>query len=379
MFLIEQSGLVITEKAYMQLSPERAAAFYAEHRDKSFFPALTTFMTSGPIWVLVLAGVDAIASWRTLMGPTDSDAARSMAPDSIRARFGTNKTFNACHGSDSPASASREIRFYFPETITDPLPSANDVAAYVRKHLAPSLLPALTKLCKEKPSTDRNECITWLGQYLLETSSNSRGRAITEAELAAMGVIEDEVDLSDPFDSSDDDGEADGVTMSEQAVDAAVPAPTPTAASVAEHAAGDASSAAAISRLERVEGDLDLGDTLDDMELQLAATRVQSSFRGFQARKKVAKMKLEQKENEAATKLQATYRGHRVRKQQKQQLATEPETKEEEVAESTAAVAVAEESVTTEGEDATTAAEPTEVAASAHAEPAMAEEAEATS
>ena len=309
MYLIEQSGLIIAEKAYLQLTKERAGGFYAEHKGKPFYPALTEFMTSGPIWVLVLAGADAIVMWRKLMGPTDSDAARESDPDSIRAKFGTNKTFNACHGSDSPSSASREIRFYFPETITDPLPSANDVAAYVRKHLAPSLLPALTKLCKEKPSTDRNECITWLAQYLLETSNN-RGRSITEAELEAMGIIEDDVDLSDPFEDDLPAIEETEETKDDSDITMQVEADN---------------TADALSKLEKVEGDL--GDQLDDMELQVAATRVQSTFRGYQARKKVTKMKEDKKENEAATKLQATYRGHRVRKEQKSAKAALSEEK----------------------------------------------------
>ena len=313
MYLIEQSGLTITDKSYCQLSKERAGVFYGEHKGKPFYPALMDFMTSGPIWALALTGVDAIAKWRKLMGPTDSDEARMADPGCIRAKFGTNKTFNACHGSDSPASASREIRFYFPETITEPLPSAGEVAAYVRKYLAPSLLPALTKLCKEKPSTDANECITWLGQYLLETSDN-RGRVITEAELEAMGVIEQDIDLSDPVDGEEEEeAAAEGEGEGEGAADGAAAPDAAAEADVVSVGVESMAAADAISKLEKAEGDM--GSQLDDMELQLAATRVQSSFRGYRARKEVTKMKEEQREmNEAATKLQATYRGHMTRK-----------------------------------------------------------------
>lgn len=56
---------------------------------------------------------NAISKWRTLLGPTDSNAARKEAPKSIRAHFGTDKSFNAAHGSDSPASAAQEIDFFF--------------------------------------------------------------------------------------------------------------------------------------------------------------------------------------------------------------------------------------------------------------------------
>lgn len=362
MYMIERSGLTITEKSYVQLTKDRAGVFYGEHRGKSFYPALMDFMTSGPIWALALTGVDAISKWRKLMGPTDSDEARRMDPGCIRGKFGTNKTFNACHGSDSPASASREIRFYFPETTTEPLPSASEVAAYVRKYLAPSLLPALTKLCKEKPSTDANECITWLGQYLLETSDN-RGRVITEAELEAMGVIDHEIDLSDPV--GDDDADM------EEAV--APPADANTTDGEVTMEVENLAAADAISKLEKVEGDM--GSQLDDMELQLAATRVQSSFRGYKARKEVSKMKEEQAKemNEAATKLQASYRGYRVRKQAK---AEETKTAEEPAAAEAAPVEdrPAESEATAAESEATAAETEAEVGAAVEEPAAMEEE-----
>lgn len=63
---------------------------------------------------LVLAKVNAIREWRTLAGPTNSNKAREEAPESVRALYGTDGQRNAVHGSDSPASAEREIRFFFP-------------------------------------------------------------------------------------------------------------------------------------------------------------------------------------------------------------------------------------------------------------------------
>ena len=55
----------------------------------------------------------AIASWRSLIGPTDSNKARTDAPQSLRAQFGTDNTFNACHGSDAPDTAAAELGFFF--------------------------------------------------------------------------------------------------------------------------------------------------------------------------------------------------------------------------------------------------------------------------
>lgn len=71
-------------------------------------------MTSGPVVAMELMGVDAVNKWREMIGPTDSCVARKGAPSSLRARFGKDNTENACHGSDSLASAAREIEFFFP-------------------------------------------------------------------------------------------------------------------------------------------------------------------------------------------------------------------------------------------------------------------------
>ena len=80
---------------------------------KAFFDDLVGFMTSGPIYALKLEKVDAINSWRSLMGPSNFETAQEEAPDSLRATFGFNTTQNAVHGSDSPDSAVRELDFFF--------------------------------------------------------------------------------------------------------------------------------------------------------------------------------------------------------------------------------------------------------------------------
>ena len=65
---------------HMQLTPQRAQDFYAEHKGKSFFETLVSFMSSGPIYALVLARPNAIKEWRGLMGPTNSLTARAEKP-----------------------------------------------------------------------------------------------------------------------------------------------------------------------------------------------------------------------------------------------------------------------------------------------------------
>ena len=64
----------------MQLTPQRAQDFYAEHKGKSFSETLVSFMSSGPIYALVLARPNAIKEWRALMGPTNSLTARAEKP-----------------------------------------------------------------------------------------------------------------------------------------------------------------------------------------------------------------------------------------------------------------------------------------------------------
>jgi|TARA_R100000005_G_scaffold96582_1_gene84788 nucleoside-diphosphate kinase len=106
----ESAGLRVVAAKMLRLSEDVAGGFYAEHRERPFFPALIEFMTSGPVMVQVLEGENAIARNRELMGatnPKDADAG------TIRADFAESIDANAVHGSDSPASAEREIAYFF--------------------------------------------------------------------------------------------------------------------------------------------------------------------------------------------------------------------------------------------------------------------------
>ena len=94
----------------LSLSDELAGGFYAEHRERPFFPALIEFMTSGPVVVQVLEGEGAIALNRKLMGATNPKEADA---GTIRADFAESIDANAVHGSDSPESAAREIEYFF--------------------------------------------------------------------------------------------------------------------------------------------------------------------------------------------------------------------------------------------------------------------------
>ncbi len=106
----EDAGLQVVASRMLRLSEDLAGGFYAEHRERPFFPALIEFMTSGPVVVQVLEGDNAIARNRELMGATNP---KDADPGTIRADFAESIDANAVHGSDSPASAEREIAYFF--------------------------------------------------------------------------------------------------------------------------------------------------------------------------------------------------------------------------------------------------------------------------
>eukprot|EP00484_Ammonia_sp_Unknown_P007611 CAMPEP_0197072618 /NCGR_PEP_ID=MMETSP1384-20130603/210185_1 /TAXON_ID=29189 /ORGANISM="Ammonia sp." /LENGTH=730 /DNA_ID=CAMNT_0042511439 /DNA_START=29 /DNA_END=2220 /DNA_ORIENTATION=- len=182
---ITQNGFTIISQKRVHLKIEHAQHFYKEHQGKPFFDELTSFMSSGPIYAFILERIGAIKCWRTLLGPTNTFKAKESAPQSIRARYGTDQTANACHGSDSPQSAQREIRFYFPEiglTSTEiSTKMANSDTNIVEQYMSQKLgndetlkeflIRGLSELAKEKPGS-KLEVVEWFGHWLLDHNPN---------------------------------------------------------------------------------------------------------------------------------------------------------------------------------------------------------------
>lgn len=110
MTMIESAGFRIRAARMLHLSRPQAEGFYDVHRERPFFQDLVTFMTEGPVLVMVLEAQDAIARLRDLMGATDPAKAR---PDTVRSKFGTNIERNAIHGSDATETAAVEIGYFF--------------------------------------------------------------------------------------------------------------------------------------------------------------------------------------------------------------------------------------------------------------------------
>jgi nucleoside-diphosphate kinase len=110
---IEQKGLDLVALRLRTVDQELASQHYAEHDGKPFFGDLLEFITSGPLVAAVVEGPRAIAAFRQLAGGTDP--VEKATPGTIRGDYGLETQLNIVHGSDSPESASREIKLWFPD------------------------------------------------------------------------------------------------------------------------------------------------------------------------------------------------------------------------------------------------------------------------
>ncbi len=110
----ERKGLELVAIKRLTVGRELAERHYDEHSEKPFFGELVDFITSGPLVALVLEGRDCVLAARQLIGATNPLEA---APGSIRGDFALETGRNLVHGSDSPSSAAREIRLFFPELM----------------------------------------------------------------------------------------------------------------------------------------------------------------------------------------------------------------------------------------------------------------------
>ncbi len=117
----EEKGLRIAALRLDRIDRPTAEKHYAEHNGKPFYPGLLNFITSGPVVIMALSGVEAIAVVRTMLGATNGRAA---APGSIRGDFGISRGFNLVHASDSAAAAERELALFFPNNPFLPEPDA---------------------------------------------------------------------------------------------------------------------------------------------------------------------------------------------------------------------------------------------------------------
>jgi nucleoside-diphosphate kinase len=106
----EDKGLQIVGMKMTTISPPLARKMYAEHEGKEFHEPLLRFMTRGPVVLMAVRGKDAVVIVRKMLGPTFGPDAE---PGTVRGDFGVSKRYNLVHGSDSAASAKRELALFF--------------------------------------------------------------------------------------------------------------------------------------------------------------------------------------------------------------------------------------------------------------------------
>ena len=105
-----KNNLIVKDSKKIHLSKEEAAEFYKVHQSKPFYDALCSYLSSGPIMVMILEGENAVSLNRELMGATDPKNAEE---NTIRKLYGISIDKNSVHGSDSLDNAKREIDFFF--------------------------------------------------------------------------------------------------------------------------------------------------------------------------------------------------------------------------------------------------------------------------
>ncbi len=114
---LEDKGLKLIGMKMLKVTKELAQQHYVEHVNKSFYPLLDEFITSGPVVAMVAEGPEAISVFRNMMGSTNG---REATPGTIRGDYGVSRQMNLMHGSDGPEAAALEIPIYFqPEELID--------------------------------------------------------------------------------------------------------------------------------------------------------------------------------------------------------------------------------------------------------------------
>eukprot|EP01029_Cantina_marsupialis_P022161 TRINITY_DN53972_c0_g1_i1.p1 TRINITY_DN53972_c0_g1~~TRINITY_DN53972_c0_g1_i1.p1 ORF type:complete len:499 (-),score=179.29 TRINITY_DN53972_c0_g1_i1:225-1721(-) len=159
--VLDEEGFFICQKKELRFTRERAELFYIEHKGTNYFEDLIQYITDGTCLALEMSKVGAIQHFRKIMGPTNPEKAKNDAPESLRARFGTDVTRNGFHGSDSATGASRELKLVFPSPPMNQMGTKQYLAATV----LPGVAEALTQLCRVRPA----DPYTWLATWLQST------------------------------------------------------------------------------------------------------------------------------------------------------------------------------------------------------------------
>lgn len=145
--------------------------FYDEHYGKPWFPKFIMKMISGPVHIMVLAKYNAIDDLKALLGNKRVSIARREAPYSLRALYGLkgDQATNGVHGSADRTSAAREIRFFFPQTILEPITDIPQNIDYLQDFMYDSVVQVAVEVNKEKPVNP----LVWMGDWFLQNNNKS--------------------------------------------------------------------------------------------------------------------------------------------------------------------------------------------------------------
>merc|ERR1712151_459191 len=166
---IEHSGFFILRERKVQLTSEQVSELFSDQVGKHPWPIFVSHMSSGPIVAIELAGCQAVKRWLTMSGPENPVDARDSNPDSLRALYGSDLVKNALHSSATIQQAQKEIQFFFPETVVEPVLSGDAANDFLQKQVNPTLQRGLTLLCEKKPA----DPTVWLANWLREHNPNT--------------------------------------------------------------------------------------------------------------------------------------------------------------------------------------------------------------
>ncbi|XP_017780693.1 PREDICTED: nucleoside diphosphate kinase homolog 5-like, partial [Nicrophorus vespilloides] len=138
---------------YLHLTPEQVSEIYAKFYGSPSFPHLVVSMSVAPVLALSLSANNVIPKWRQVIGTDGSLREDWFYPISMRSRYGLQKTkANMLHGSETLKDANRENRYFYPDSILEPLPAElQKVTDYCDIYVNPTLINGLTEVVKNKP------------------------------------------------------------------------------------------------------------------------------------------------------------------------------------------------------------------------------------
>jgi len=167
--IFRREGFTILQTRRVQLTPEQASEFYRDKYEEDWFQDCVDHITTGPVFALCLSGPKAIEHLKLVLGPADYEA-RVKDPNCLRQIFGVpgSDIKNAIHGSEDETQALRELKFFFPQLIIEPILADSLASYYLNQHVHPVLTVGLSKLVRERP----DDPLLWLADWLLMNNPN---------------------------------------------------------------------------------------------------------------------------------------------------------------------------------------------------------------